>query len=208
VVYNIDDKDVVEQLLTDFPQETEQCIPIALRTMIAVDYLPPVPFFSSHELMKYLPLLWKESDVDNKLIFASSNGLIYLVAYYLDHGAHIHAWNDAALREAALNDQTKTVELLLDREADIHANNDGALKLAATHGYIDTVKLLLDRKADLHASNDYTLRYAAAYGQTETVKLLLDNKANIHAINNYALKIAKRDNHTETVELLTKRMKR
>jgi hypothetical protein len=172
LAYNIGDRDIVEQLLTDFPVETEQCIPTALRGALEVDYLPTVPFFSSRELLKYLSLLWGRGTVNNKLIDAAMCGLIYLVAYYLDRGADIHSENDQALRSAVYYNYIKTIKLLLDRKADIHALNDSALRWAAAHGQTEVVELLLDRKADLHAEGDYALKWAAAYDHPETVKLL------------------------------------
>jgi ankyrin repeat protein len=202
LAHSLDDRDVVEQLLTDFPEETEHCIPIALRTMLTVEYLPPVPFFSSRELLEYLPLLWNYETLDNKLSAAATEGLIYFVAYYLDRGANIHTFGEWPLITAAIDDHTETVKLLLDRKADIHAYNDAVLGIAARHYHTETVKLLLDRNADIHAGNDSALRWAAENGHTDTVKLLLDRKANIHAINDYALRFAARNGHAETVNIL------
>jgi hypothetical protein len=154
LAHSIDDRDVVEQLLTYFPEEMERCIPTALRSILEVDYLPAVPFFSKPELINYLSRLWDDSTYNYKLGNVAAAGLIYLIAYYLDRGANIHALDD-----------------------------DNALRYAAENGHIETVKLLLDRKADIHAMDDYALRYAAHNGHTETVKLLLDRGANIHALH-------------------------
>jgi ankyrin repeat protein len=205
LAHSIDDKDVVEQLLTDFPEETTQCLPIALRTVLEVDYLPPVPFFSDRELLRYLSLLWSDQTLNRKLFGVASNSLIYLVAYYLDRETDIHANHDDALILAATYGHTDTVGLLLDRKADIHSADDGALRWAAYYGHTETVKLLLDRKADIHARYDDALRDAAARGRTDTVKLLLDRKADIHSDDDFALRYAVRNGHIETVKLLLDR---
>jgi ankyrin repeat protein len=202
LAYNIDDRDVVEQLLIEFPEETEQCISIALRNMLTVDYLPIVPFFSNQVLSSYLSMLWSDQSPNDKLLDAADNGLIYLAAYYLDRGVDIHAHNDIALRYAAYNGHTETVKLLLDRKADIHAVDDWALGAAAEHGHTDTVILLLDRKADIHADHDHALKWAARNGHTETVKLLLDRNADVHAEHDWALRYAVKNGHIDTVKLL------
>jgi hypothetical protein len=171
LAYNIDDKDVIEQLPTNFSEETEQCIPIALRNVLEVGYLPPVPFFSSRKLAKYLSLLWNNRHLDNKLLNAASDGLVYLVAYFLDRGTDIHA-NDWPLIFAVSGGHTDTVKLLLDRKADIHVDRDSPLMSAIGAGHIETVKLLLDRKADIHVDDDYALKDAIELGYTEIANLL------------------------------------
>jgi hypothetical protein len=57
LAHNLDDRDVIERYLAEYPTETEQCIPIALRQTLATSNLPDVPFFSSVNLLKYLSLL-------------------------------------------------------------------------------------------------------------------------------------------------------
>src|SRR5438309_29184 len=83
LAHSIDDRDVVERYLAEYPDETEQCIPTALRSALGVDYLPPVPFFSHQELLKSLFILWNGHTLDYKLGDAADTGLLYLVAYYL-----------------------------------------------------------------------------------------------------------------------------
>jgi ankyrin repeat protein len=205
LAYNIDDEDVIEQLLTHFPEETEQCIPIALRSTLEAEDLPSVPFFSSQELIEYLSLLWSGAAPDRKLLVASGDGLIYLVAYYLDRGADIHAYDDRALKNAAENGHTETVKLLLDRGADIHAVKDYALRWAAAYGQAETIELLLDRKADIHAKDDEALREAVNANHIDTTKLLLERKANIHAADNdYQLKYIAKYHPNESIDLLVK----
>lgn len=173
LAYSLDDRDVVERYLTEYPKETENCIHIALRQILDISH-----FFSKDELLKYLTPLWQNGDITDKLFTVANRGLVYLIPYFLNQGADIHAGNDQALRDASWNGHTETVKILLDRKADIHAGNDQALRNAAINGHTDVVKLLLDRKADIHTDHDYALRVAAMYGHTETVQLLLSRNAN------------------------------
>ena len=68
---------------------------------------------------------------------------------------------------------TETDKLLLDRGADINAWNDEALRNAAMRGRIEMVKILLDRGAKIHTMNDAALYLAVLRGHPETVKSLL-----------------------------------
>lgn len=56
-------------------------------------------------------------DMNKKLVDAARKGRSPEVSDWLIRGADIHAWNDLALREAALNDHRNTVALLLDTGA-------------------------------------------------------------------------------------------
>jgi hypothetical protein len=115
----LDDANIIEQLLTDFPEETEQCIPIALRQILESDKLPPVPFFSAEKLREYLAILWRHpiittnintfyapkwlyktipqgSTAMNDLLLDSVNAqLIYFIPYAISHGASRQAIFDA-----------------------------------------------------------------------------------------------------------------
>jgi len=126
----------------------------------------------------------------------------------IKEGADVHAYDDQALRLAAENGHTETVELLLDRGADVHAYDDQALRCAALNGHTDTVAMLLDRGADVHAYDDLALLWAAGNGHADTVALLLDRGADVHADDNYALRWAAGNGHTDTVELLEKWMEK
>ena len=162
--HSLDDPGTVERWLSEYP-EMEECIPIALRHVLEVSDLPPVPFFSSAELLEHLLMLWGSDGLDDKLVDAANNGLTYLVAHFLMRGADIHVYGDNALRWAAQNGHTATVKLLLECGADIHRFNDQALKWAAYNGHTKTVNLLLDQGADIHAANDQPLASAAQNGQ-------------------------------------------
>ena len=58
LAHSIDDVNAVERLLAEYPVETEQCIPIALRSILETKDLPPVPFFNSRQLLDHLDVLW------------------------------------------------------------------------------------------------------------------------------------------------------
>ena len=81
--------------------------------------------------------------LNDRLIYSAQSGYNAMVKHALKDGANIHAWDDRALRNAALNGYTDTVKLLLDRGANIHANDDEALLIAAQYRHPETVKLLL-----------------------------------------------------------------
>ena len=100
---------------------------------------------------------------DDRLSYGAERGYDEIVKSALKDGAHIHDWEDAALRLAAQNGNTETVKLLLDRGADIHALNDRALFLAVENGHPETVKLLL-----AHGPRD-ALRPGAMTSQAATI---------------------------------------
>ena len=82
------------------------------------------------------------------LITAAKNGQIEVVRVLIDYqGADVHTRHELALRRAAQNGHTETVQLLLDRGADVHAWNDGALRLATQNGYPETVRVLQEAAA-------------------------------------------------------------
>ena len=50
-------RNIVERFLEEYPNETQQCIPIALRIILETPELPTVPFFTSRELIDHLNVL-------------------------------------------------------------------------------------------------------------------------------------------------------
>ena len=50
------------------------------------------------------------------------------------------------------------MQLLIQHGADVHARDDAALKAACVHGDVDVVEVLLQHGADVHAENDRVLR--------------------------------------------------
>ncbi|CCZ55991.1 putative ankyrin repeat protein [Clostridium sp. CAG:1219] len=70
------------------------------------------------------------------LAFAAENGYDEEVKLLLEHGANVHARNDAALIEASENGYVEVVEILLEHGADVHAINDEALIEASANGSV------------------------------------------------------------------------
>jgi ankyrin repeat protein len=86
-----------------------------------------------------------------------------------------------------LKGHLNVVQLLLDHGADIHAQNDAALRWSVSNGHLDVVHLLLDHGADIHALNDDALCWSAQGGYLNIVKLFLKQKANKEVIKSSKL---------------------
>jgi hypothetical protein len=157
----LDDPDAVEGLLAQDP-DTESCIPIALRTMLETDELPPVPYFSAEQLLKYLNLLWASTlvratsttvpsyrryitvhntELDMKFNNAIIENLIYLVAYYLRSGASVHTCYNRPLNMAVRFGHNDMVRFLIAHNANPKMIATEFLK-AAKREYPETIKLL------------------------------------------------------------------
>jgi ankyrin repeat protein len=228
--HSIDDRDVIERYLSEYPNETEACIPIALHH--AFDIKVPSPT----ETMEYLHVLWYDYNLDERLIIAARRGLTDLIPYLLDKGA---TDIDSALCESACSGNIATVRLLLERKADIHTDDDCTLSNAAYCCSIDVmnflltqtnysrdslsdaiisasgsdhrdkvipiISMLLDHRADLHHNEDQALILAAMYNNIETVRFLLDNRADVHARSDYVLIPAAENGNEDIVKLLLDR---
>jgi hypothetical protein len=116
-----------------------------------------------------------DADLDNALMWASSNGHTGAVELLLDQGADTDpdGYQYAPIVWASKNGHTDTVEVLLDKGSDVQAQDNAALRFASKYGHTDTVELLLDEGADVHAEYGEALRVANAYGHADTAKLLM-----------------------------------
>lgn len=76
------------------------------------------------------------------------------------------------LSEAAKNGHTETVKTLLASGAHLHAWEDAALCWSAFFGHAETVKVLLAAGANVHADDDYARRSAVKEGHMEVVQVL------------------------------------
>lgn len=77
-----------------------------------------------------------------QLKLAAKHGYLSIVAFLLDHGAKIDAWNGIAIRYAVKNGHLDIVKLLVERGANVHASNDMALKWAKQAKRHDIVSYL------------------------------------------------------------------
>lgn len=138
------------------------------------------------------------------VFMAACRGQAALVAIGLERGGRLERM-DLALRFAAEAGHTKVVSLLLDHGANIHADNDAALVWSVNKGRKEVVELLLDRGANLHVQNDRPLRLAAEQGHKEVVELLLNRGANIHTNEDQPVSLALKNDHKDVVMLLLQR---
>lgn len=110
---------------------------------------------------------------ENNLMEAAVNGNTKLIEMLLANGANVHADNDFAIRIASNNGHTQTVSLLIDNGAHVSAKNEGALKWAAEEGHTEVVRVLLENGADIHHDHDTSLKRAAEYGHSATLSLMI-----------------------------------
>jgi ankyrin repeat protein len=111
-------------------------------------------------------------NINDKLIEACESGDLLVVKKCVKKGADIHAWEDAALRYAAINKHLKIVKYLVKQGADVRADDDDALLSAADDGHLEMVKYLIEQGADIHTTSDWALRYAARNGHLQVVNVL------------------------------------
>lgn len=117
-------------------------------------------------------------------------GDVSIARVLLEHGANIHANDDAALFLAAENGHDEMVRFLVEQGANIHAKNDRALCWSAKNGHETIVEYLLDKGANVHANDDFALVLSAEEGNAQIIKLLIQRGANVCTDNNRALCIA------------------
>ena len=97
-------------------------------------------------------------------------------------GADVHANNERALRFAANNGQTKTVQFFLQAGADVHADDDEALREAAENGHVETVQVLLQAGANVHAVNSRLLD-KTIWRSPKVTQMLLQAGANSEGLS-------------------------
>jgi ankyrin repeat protein len=110
----------------------------------------------------------------------------------------IEANMNSALRRAAMDGDTQSVNALLDAGADVHHSVDAPLWCAALGRHTDTMRALIDAGAD----RDIALLEAAANGLADLVKELLRKGADIHMCNGTPLRMAELNGHAETIRIL------
>jgi ankyrin repeat protein len=82
--------------------------------------------------------------LDEDLAAAARDGDTPRVKKMLAYGAHVHAWDDVALRWAAGNGHSVAVAILIGAGANIHAKDNEALRVAELNGHPQTAKLIRD----------------------------------------------------------------
>jgi ankyrin repeat protein len=81
-------------------------------------------------------------NINDKLIEACENGDLSIVKKCVKRGADIHAWEDAALRWAAIKGHLEVIKYLVEQGADIHVYDEYALRWAANRGHLQVVNVL------------------------------------------------------------------
>lgn len=96
----------------------------------------------------------------------------------LDNIANVHAKEDIALRQAALQGHYEVVKCLIEEgDANYYVRNGETLILAIQGGHFNVVKYLLEERKMNHAIHDgRALIAAVAHGQLEIVKYLIEEQ--------------------------------
>ena len=82
--------------------------------------------------------------------------------------------------------QGDIVKYLIEHGANIHANNDAALGTSAAAGHLSIVKYLVEHGANIHANNDYALRITTEHGHSEIATYLMINDTDTYKNSNNA----------------------
>ena len=209
LAHSIDDIDSVERLLQEYSEDTEYCMPIALRDVLNTEYLPRMTIPSSGELLKYLNVLWMQNKtLEERLVTSTWGDLIYLVPYYLIRGADINYRNNEALFDAIVKGYSDMVKLLLTPThgptANVNARGRGGYPIVTATRYYnaDIIKMLLDAKADPSINNSAALSEAIDHYTPKVIKMLIEHKADVNAGNGKALVSASSYGLTEHVRVL------
>jgi hypothetical protein len=88
VEHNIDDTDAIERYLAEYPEDTEYCLPIALRDLLSSPELAnftgrPLTISRPDNLLQYLEILWSDKSDWDKLQDVLDRNLDYLALYLI-----------------------------------------------------------------------------------------------------------------------------
>ena len=143
---------------------------------------------------------------NESLRIAAEHGHLDVVQHLINWGAHVHADEGAALRQASKNGHTNVVQLLLQNLMQHgRAGLDKALQFAAERGHADVAQLLIQHGADVNTSGNDGCRaisWASHEGHADVVKVLLQHGADVNADGGEALDWACEEGHTAVVQLL------
>ena len=203
----INDIDVVEHYLSEYPDDAEYCIPIALRTALESSVLTwlgvtPLKISSPSVLYKYLLILWEPKTLLSKLNNAASAGTTYLLPYLMNQVTPIDGY---VLQAAAHSGSSDSVRYLLKTLPPSYVKSfvSPALADATFSGCNpEMIQLLVNHGADVHHNVDAPIINAAQKNCLSNVKLLLELKADIHADEEDALNRAVKRGHVDMVQLL------
>ncbi len=174
------------------------------------EYLPDdddyLPFLSGNKLDPFISMLSGnklDKDILNKMLMEmAKEGNMNGIKYFEIRDADIHADDDLALINAAVNGYLEVVKYLVEHGANIHGHVDWALRWASRNGYLEVVKYLIEHGADIHAGDDWALIYSSRNGHLNVVKYLISVGADVHAGDDEALRLAIMEGHLDVVKYL------
>jgi len=131
----------------------------------------------------------RDSDGDTPLHYASLEGNIELINYFIDKGAKLElqdARRKTPLHLAAMNDRKDAVAVLLKRGAVLETRDDyqrtALILCARERGQAATGRVLIEAGADVNAADKFgstALELAAWRGTVDFVDLLLEKGAHV-----------------------------
>lgn len=157
--------------------------------------------------------IWKQQQLDQRLLEATADGLESIVDSCLQYGADMEVRNmegATPLISAAVRGHYKVVEKLLDKGAQPNARRFGyygstALMEAAVRNDTSIARILLEHGANIHQRDtfgDPAINWAAYYGQVPYIALLIEYGAawDIESHHGTALDIAAKEWKLEVCE--------
>ncbi len=185
------------------------------------NYLPFINMLEGHKTDEMITTMVYEGSVEgvsmmlsegvnihphhDDMIVASEWGHLEVVKYLVEHGADVHAEDDAALELASMNGYLKIVEYLTEKGANIHTEDDWALRHACQSGHLEVVRYLVEHGANVHAGDDEPIKWAIQQGHLNIVRYLVENGADVRVYpvrRGYALKWDSENKHVEVVRYL------
>lgn len=136
---------------------------------------------------------------------ASKFGHSNVTRILLDHSADLHAYDECALKFAAIGGYLDVVGLLVRRGANIHAQENFAFRAAASYGHLEVLVFLFNEGVNNYMCGNISLITSARNGHIEIVRFLLNKGANIHSIDDLALRSASMNGHLNIVRVLVSR---
>ncbi|KAI8388766.1 ankyrin repeat-containing domain protein [Radiomyces spectabilis] len=139
---------------------------------------------------------------DLVLMLACAENQVDVVRHLARHyNCDLHSNRERHLRRACLHGYTDLVDLLIPG-ADIHAYNDAALQNAAHKGHAAIVARLIDVGANAAANDNAPIQYAVVHGNTSLVACLIAAGADPRCHQDKPLRIASRHDVVGVIALL------
>ena len=225
--HSVDDPDVVEKYLEEYPEETEGCLPIALRDMLIsrgetlpfAEKLPPMKIPTSGELAQYLTLIWSElpkqkywseSPWRNTLLSAARHAPYLLPYFIVDRIVPGLAYdaNNSVTRELTRKDNLPMLEFVLpyvgaDEKRDTLAEAAKECKVDAARIILRHGPVTLDNPLYPHVNSEQIPIIAASHsGCVPIIKLIIEAKADVNTDTGEPLRVAAQEGKIDAVNVL------